>query len=138
MKTIIALDSAELATVLAALRFWQAAGEMGMNARQDAIATNGGILEPLDLGAIDTLCERINLGPDSVANPYLALLTDAAGVIGGLCVGSRDKVAVLSGSHVEIEQPPEGLFGGKGEPNEDGEFDEFEFDAVANPDVVAY
>jgi hypothetical protein len=56
----IQLTEAELATVLAALRYWQAAGEMGMNARLCPIATDEGNIEPLDLNEVDALCERIN------------------------------------------------------------------------------
>ena len=63
---------------------------------------------------------------------------DAAEVIGRIYVGTRSKMAVLSGTYIEIEQCADDLMIGKGEPNEDGEFDDFEFNAAAYPDVVAY
>lgn len=50
----------------------------------------------------------------------------------------RDKVACLYGSHIEIESQPESFWVGKGKPNEDGEFDDFEPNLTAFPDVVAY
>lgn len=82
---------------------------------------------------------------DDVTNAvwrYTGKLRDAAEAIGEAYVNggqrSRDKVARLSGSHIEIESPPDDLMIGKGDPNEDGEFDEFEFNAAAHPDIVAY
>lgn len=78
---------------------------------------------------------------DDVTNSvwkFTGKLRDAAEVVGGLYVGTRDKVAVLSGSHIEIEHPADDMMIGKGEPDEDGEYDEFEFNAAAHPDVVAY
>jgi hypothetical protein len=77
---------------------------------------------------------------DDVTNAvwkFTGELRDAAEVVGRLYVGTREKMAVLSGTHIEIEQPADDLMIGKGEPNEDGEFDEFEFNAAAHPDVVA-
>ena len=56
-----ALNSAELATVLAALRYWQREGLMSAGCEQD-IATDGGRLEPLTEGQIEALCERLNCG----------------------------------------------------------------------------
>lgn len=78
---------------------------------------------------------------DDVTNAvwaYTGKLRDAAEVVGALYVGTRDKMAVLSGLHIEIEQPADDLMIGKGGPNEDGEFDEFQFNAAVHPDVVAY
>lgn len=60
----------ELATVLAALRFWQAnsGGEMSAEGLVGSehttlrdIATGEGTLTPLDADEIDDLCERINV-----------------------------------------------------------------------------
>jgi glycosyltransferase A (GT-A) superfamily protein (DUF2064 family) len=57
------LDRQELATVLAALRYYQEQG-MGEPAnRSDAIheiATDGGEVVSVDADGIDTLCEKIN------------------------------------------------------------------------------
>ena len=57
------LDNRELATVLAALRYWQ--GILLEDVRSydcDTIATDNGTLEPLGVGEIDALCERLNCG----------------------------------------------------------------------------
>lgn len=60
------LDSRELGTVLAALRYWQAsveAGEVSSKAdhRYGDIAANGGDFKALTVDEIDELCERINV-----------------------------------------------------------------------------
>lgn len=59
-----ALDDAELATVLAALRFYQRAGMGDPDNRDDDIhdiATGGGeVMSSLDDDGIDALCERLN------------------------------------------------------------------------------
>lgn len=49
----------ELATVLAALRYWQREGLMSAGHEQD-VATDGGTLQPLSADEIDTLCEELN------------------------------------------------------------------------------
>lgn len=71
MKTIIALDSQDGATVLAALRYYQQNGQGDPSNRSDAIhdiATGmaDGMLEcvSLDDAGIDALCERINVCGD--------------------------------------------------------------------------
>lgn len=55
------LKGAELATVLAALRYWQREGLMSAGCEQD-IACDGGRFEPLNDSEIETLCERLNCG----------------------------------------------------------------------------
>lgn len=52
------LDRAELAAVLAGLRLLQSA--LVVPASINVIMTDGGDVEPLSLGRIDALCERIN------------------------------------------------------------------------------
>ena len=52
------LTPEELATVLAALRYWQR--HRPSNPELHDIATDGGTLTPLDAEDIDALCERIN------------------------------------------------------------------------------
>lgn len=55
------LNDRELATVLAALRYWQ--GLLLENAHVHdcgAIATDNGVLKPLEVDEIDALCERLN------------------------------------------------------------------------------
>ena len=53
------LNERELATVLAALRYWQREGWSNAGEEQE-IVSDGGTLTPLDLPEIDDLCERIN------------------------------------------------------------------------------
>lgn len=53
------LGARELATVLAALRYWRREGLMSAGHEID-IATDGGELEPLNESEIDALCERLN------------------------------------------------------------------------------
>ena len=52
-------DHRELATVLAALRFWQ---RQGPGEAERDIATDGESLKELSAAEIDTLCERLNFG----------------------------------------------------------------------------
>jgi hypothetical protein len=58
------LNNRELATVLAALRYWQREGLMSSGGEHD-VATDGDTLEPLTTEEIDALCERINGAPDT-------------------------------------------------------------------------
>jgi hypothetical protein len=51
------LTTRELATVLAALRYWQ---REGLAIDDHDIATDGGNLKELDAEEIDDLCERLN------------------------------------------------------------------------------
>lgn len=53
------LDDRELATILAALRFWQRRS-FGQGWAESEIATEGGTLCPLNTPEIDDLCERLN------------------------------------------------------------------------------
>ena len=53
------LTERELATVLAALRYWQREGFMSCG-HEHAIASNGGEIEPLTGAEVDDLCERLN------------------------------------------------------------------------------
>jgi len=56
----------ETATILAALRYWQARTLPANPERVEAIeeiAADGRTLDPLDEEEIDTLCEAINLSP---------------------------------------------------------------------------
>ena len=61
-----ALDSRELATVLAALRYWQREGLMSAGVEHD-IATDGDHVAPLAAAEIDTLCERLNVSQAGLA-----------------------------------------------------------------------
>jgi len=54
------LTDRELATVLAALRYWQREGLFSCGHEID-IASNGDTLEPLTARDIDALCERLNV-----------------------------------------------------------------------------
>jgi hypothetical protein len=64
------VDERELATILAALRYWQRDGllsdehgDLATPGPENDIATAGGTHEPLDLDEIDELCERLNCEP---------------------------------------------------------------------------
>lgn len=57
----VKLDQRELATVLAALRFYQRLGlQINREDPEDDIANEGGTIDPLNVTEIDTLCEEIN------------------------------------------------------------------------------
>jgi hypothetical protein len=60
------LDSRELATVLAALRFWQRKG-LDLGGMEQEIASDGGELTPLTDDEIDDLCRKLNGGEDDIA-----------------------------------------------------------------------
>ena len=55
------LTREEIATMLAALRYWQ--NHRPSNPELHEIATDGGTLAPLDSSDIDALCNKINGGP---------------------------------------------------------------------------
>jgi len=67
MSSLIGLDDREHATVLAALRHWQArhaAGEIYNVVPildETDIATKGGTIKPLSVAEMDALCDRLNL-----------------------------------------------------------------------------
>jgi hypothetical protein len=62
-KTItVSLDSAELATVLAALRYWQQ--DLEANGAEPVISEHFEDVKPLTPDQIDDLCERINCSPE--------------------------------------------------------------------------
>lgn len=79
-STFALLDDAELSTILAALRHYQATGQCDS---PNDIATNNGTVEPLDEGAIDALCERLNAADDELPQfgegETVRLLTDTLG-----------------------------------------------------------
>ena len=59
--TAIDLEERELATVLAALRYWQRNLEQGNCGEDDEFAPIAGE-DPLSAGELDALCERLNCG----------------------------------------------------------------------------
>lgn len=75
-------DTQDVATILAALRFYQASGMGDPAMRSDAIhdiATDGGKVTSMDAAGIDDLCDRINT-PDLIqgaAPEMLAALKSA-------------------------------------------------------------
>ena len=80
-QNIISVDSAEHATLLAALRYYQQNGQGEPSNRCDAIhaiATDGGARISLDTAGIDALCEHINL-----CSPVRCVI----GLEGGLVTG---------------------------------------------------
>lgn len=85
-QTIISVDAAELATILAALRFYQREGQGEPANRSDdihLIATDGDSQISLDAEGIDAICERINLN-----EPVRCLI----GLEGGLVTGVTSNV----------------------------------------------
>ena len=60
----------ELATVLAALRFWARTGISG-TPLEHSIATEGEVLRPLNTEEVDVLCERLNTVDDHEAKRVL-------------------------------------------------------------------
>jgi hypothetical protein len=66
-----ALDGRELATVLAALRYWQRQGLMSAGGEHD-IATDGGQLAPLTSAEIDALCARLNVSDAALSQTAAA------------------------------------------------------------------
>ena len=85
-QTIISVDAAELATILAALRFYQREGLGKPSNRSDdihLIATDGDSQISLDAEGIDAICERINLN-----EPVRCLI----GLEGGLVTGVTSNV----------------------------------------------
>lgn len=80
-QNIISVDSAEHATLLAALRYYQQNGQGEPSSRCEAIhaiATDGDVRISLDTAGIDALCERINL-----CSPVRCVI----GLEGGLVTG---------------------------------------------------
>jgi hypothetical protein len=77
MTTTITLGSRELATVLAALRYWQREGLMSAGAEQD-IATEGGAFRALPSYKIDDLCGRLNCGAPCAPDKALELVRTIA------------------------------------------------------------
>lgn len=55
------LDNREVAMILAALRYWQREGIMSSGYEVE-VASDSGRWEPLSVGEIDRLCERLNGG----------------------------------------------------------------------------
>lgn len=79
------VDSRELATILAALRYYQrtgvcldgGTGELIIPEEERDVATDGDTLEPLDEKEIDTLCESINCEPSPLVNQLVSALERA-------------------------------------------------------------
>lgn len=55
------LDERQIATVIAALRYWQRKGWIS-SGHEHQLASNGGSIEPLTKAEIDDLCEYLNCG----------------------------------------------------------------------------
>ncbi len=92
-QTIISVNSAELATILAALRFYQREGQGDPSNRRVAIqviATDGDTQLSLNTEGIDALCERINLD-----EPVRCLIGLEGGLITGVTSNVRLEFTVL-------------------------------------------
>jgi hypothetical protein len=79
MTNIISFNDRELATLLAALRFWQRQNSKGEPERD--IATDGGTFDPLSQTEIDMFCERIQW-PDTSTLGRIGIALD-----GGILTG---------------------------------------------------
>jgi hypothetical protein len=80
-STTHTLSDREHATVLAALRYWQAAGANGdlrYNDEMIDIATNGGTVTECTDEDVDALCERLNCGDEPAE--------EAASMVGGVYI----------------------------------------------------
>lgn len=83
------LTAEELATVLAALRYWQNdMDDPSIGGDLYDVATNGGEFEHLSADEVDALCERLNAGDDQVrvlvaaeGGVVTAVLADRPGVM---------------------------------------------------------
>lgn len=92
-QSIISVDATELATILAALRFYQREGLGDPSNRRDdihVIATDGDTLISLDTERIDALCERINFD-----EPVRCLIGLEGGLITGVTSNVRLEFTVL-------------------------------------------
>lgn len=78
----------ELATVLAALRYWQREGWRSEGHEHD-IATCGDTLAPLNEGEIDAMCERLNMASQF---PRLAIIVEG-GVVQDIVCDRPEMVA---------------------------------------------
>ena len=65
------LDRRELATVLAALRYWQREGLISAGGEHE-IATDGDHVAPLTSAELDTLCERLNVSEATLSETAAA------------------------------------------------------------------
>ncbi len=92
-QNIISVDAAELATILAALRFYQREGQGDPSNRRvyiHVIATDGDTQLSLNTERIDALCERINLD-----EPVRCLIGLEGGLITGVTSNVRLEFTVL-------------------------------------------
>ena len=87
----VTVDDRQLATILAALRYWQSPGSIGRLQYMD-IATGGGTCEPLDEPEIDILCEDLNTAPEENeacfycgSSEVAVIRTSGGGVVHGVC-----------------------------------------------------
>ncbi|MBC8218079.1 MAG: hypothetical protein H8E73_06400 [Planctomycetes bacterium] len=93
----LVVDKRELATILAALRFHQDENLQGATNIPDEvikdIATGGGSLKPLDLKAVNRLCEKINTCDEVSAGrqreDWVLIVTDRGTVVHVRAYGSK-------------------------------------------------
>ena len=83
----------EVATLLAALRYWQARVDQKAGDPYEAIASDGGTLSPLDGSEIDALCERINLDGLDVDDAFEAVIHAEEVVTGCESVDELDEAS---------------------------------------------
>lgn len=120
-KTIVALDERELATVLAALRYWQREGWRG-DCHEQVIATNDGDFSAMEADEIDTLCERINTADEAKPSAPMplaerlhalatesepdaaAILTEAGGAVITMVAALQSANGAMGALQTQIDQ----------------------------------
>ena len=95
----------ELATVLAALRFWARTGISG-TPLEHSIATEGDVLRPLNTEEVDVLCERLNTVDDHEAK---RVLVSVSGGVADIACDPGVEVAVFD--HDAFASDPEATAG---------------------------
>jgi hypothetical protein len=83
-RMLLTLNDRELATILAALRLWQATDSADTEEQND-IATNGGNLDAMSNEEIDILCETVNRTTVAADTYYSAPVTLPTTKREGLC-----------------------------------------------------
>ncbi len=106
MKTTVQLDDRQLATALAALRFWQQAmqGSQSKAFREldEEIATDGGRFDSLSASEIDSLCEEAN-----TSEPLHIIVEVSGGVADPVHVSHEASVTIYDHDNIGAgDEPP--------------------------------
>jgi len=80
---LLSVSTREFATILAALRYWQAnERNTASEAVEYDIASDGGQFEPLGNDEIDALCEQLNVRATATSEEQMARLLEKADAAG--------------------------------------------------------